>query len=78
MPQAEPLTEREREAPHHYSGLLSVAEVAGELCISVNTVKMHLKSIYAKLAADRRGEAVRRAQATSRYGARVSGKESRR
>ena len=62
MPRVEPLTEREREVLHHYSGLLSVAEVASELCISVNTVKMHLKSIYAKLAADRRGEAVRRAR----------------
>jgi len=46
MPQVEPLTEREREVLHHYSGLLSVAEVASELCISVNTVKSHLKSIY--------------------------------
>jgi ATP/maltotriose-dependent transcriptional regulator MalT len=62
MPQVEPLTEREREVLHHYSGLLSVAEVASELCISVNTVKSHLKSIYRKLAANRRGEAVRRAR----------------
>ena len=44
MPQVEPLTEREREVLHHYSGLLSVAEVASELCISVNTVKTHLKN----------------------------------
>jgi len=62
MPQVEPLTEREREVLHHYSCLLSVAEVASELCISVNTVKSHLKSIYRKLAANRRGEAVRRAR----------------
>ena len=62
MPQVEPLTEREREVLHHYSGLLSVAEVASELCISVNTVKSHLKSIYRKLAANRRGDAVRRAR----------------
>src|SRR5215467_3539422 len=62
MPQVEPLTEREREVLHHYSCPLSVAEVASELCISVNTVKSHLKSIYRKLAANRRGEAVRRAR----------------
>jgi LuxR family maltose regulon positive regulatory protein len=30
--------------------------------ISVNTVKTHLKSIYRKLAANHRGEAVRRAR----------------
>src|SRR5262249_32680812 len=36
MPQVEPLTEREREVLCHYSCLLSVAEVASELCISVN------------------------------------------
>ena len=32
------------------------------LCISVNTVKTHLKSSYRKLAANRRGKAVRRAR----------------
>jgi len=30
--------------------------------ISVNTVKTHLKSIYRKLAARHRGEAIRRAR----------------
>jgi LuxR family maltose regulon positive regulatory protein len=30
--------------------------------ISINTVKTHLKSIFRKLAATHRGEAVRRAQ----------------
>jgi len=44
------------------SGMLSTAEVASELYISVNTVKTHLKSIYRKLAATHRGEAVRRAR----------------
>ena len=58
----EPLTEREREVLRHVSGLLSTAEVASEMYISVNTVKTHLKHIYRKLAATRRGEAVRRAR----------------
>jgi LuxR family transcriptional regulator, maltose regulon positive regulatory protein len=58
----EPLTEREREVLVHLSGLLSTAEVASEMYISVNTVKTHLRSIYRKLAATHRNEAVRRAR----------------
>ena len=34
----------------HLSGMLSTAEVASEMYISVNTVKTHLKNIYRKLA----------------------------
>ena len=58
----EPLTEREREVLRHVSGMLNTAEVASEMYISINTVKSHLKSIYRKLAAAHRGEAVRRAR----------------
>ena len=58
----EPLSEREREVLRHVSGLLSNAEIASEMYISVNTVKTHLKHIYRKLATTRRGEAVRRAR----------------
>ena len=59
----EPLTEREREVLRHVAtGMLSTAEVASEMCISINTVKAHLKSSYRKLAATHRGEAVRRAR----------------
>jgi LuxR family transcriptional regulator, maltose regulon positive regulatory protein len=57
----ERLSEREREVLRHVSAMLSTAEVAAEMYISVNTVKTHLKSIYRKLAATHRGEAVRRA-----------------
>ncbi len=42
--------------------MLSTAEIASEMYISVNTVKTHLKSIYRKLAAAHRSEAVRRAR----------------
>ena len=58
----EPLTEREREVLRHASSLLSTAEIASEMYISVNTTKTHLKNIYRKLATTRRGEAVRRAR----------------
>ena len=58
----EPLTEREREVLQHVSGMLNTAEVASEMYISVNTVKTHLRSIYRKLAAAHRSEAVRRAR----------------
>jgi len=58
----ETLTEREVEVLRHMSRLFSTAEAASELHISVNTLKSHLKSIYRKLAATRRGEAVRRAR----------------
>jgi LuxR family maltose regulon positive regulatory protein len=58
----EPLTEREREVLTHLSGMLTTAEVASEMYISVNTVKTHVKNIYRKLATDHRSGAVRRAR----------------
>ena len=58
----ESLTRREREVLQHVSAMLDTAEVASEMYISVNTVKTHLKSIFRKLAATHRREAVRRAQ----------------
>ena len=42
--------------------MLSTAEIATEMCLSVNTVKTHLRSIYRKLSAAHRGEAVRSAR----------------
>jgi LuxR family transcriptional regulator, maltose regulon positive regulatory protein len=58
----EPLTARERDVLRHLSELLSTAEIADEMYVSVNTVKTHLKHIYRKLAAAGRGQAVRRAR----------------
>jgi LuxR family transcriptional regulator, maltose regulon positive regulatory protein len=58
----EQLSDREREVLRCVSGMLSTAEVASQMYISVNTVKTHLKSIYRKLEATHRGEAVRRAR----------------
>jgi LuxR family maltose regulon positive regulatory protein len=58
----EQLTEREREVLVHFSGMMTTAEVASEMYISVNTVKTHLRNIYRKLATDHRRGAVRRAR----------------
>jgi LuxR family transcriptional regulator, maltose regulon positive regulatory protein len=58
----EQLSGREREVLGLLAGMLSTSEVADELYISVNTVKTHVKSIYRKLAATHRSEAVRRAR----------------
>ena len=58
----ETLTERELEVLRHASGLLSNAELASKMYITVNTVKTHLKHIYRKLETTRRAEAIRRAR----------------
>jgi LuxR family maltose regulon positive regulatory protein len=58
----ERLSEREREVLAHASEMLSTAEIAAEMYLSVNTVKTHLRSIYRKLSATHRSEAVRRAR----------------
>ena len=58
----ERLSAREREVLTHASGMLSTAEIAAEMFLSVNTVKTHFRSIYRKLSASHRNEAVRRAR----------------
>ncbi|HEY6889938.1 MAG TPA: LuxR C-terminal-related transcriptional regulator, partial [Solirubrobacter sp.] len=51
----EPLTEREQAVLRLLPSPLSAQEIASELSISRNTVKTHLRSLYRKLdAADRR------------------------
>jgi len=58
----DPLTERELEVLRYLPTMMSNADIAGELYVSVNTVKTHVKSIYRKLDATRRRDAVRRAR----------------
>ncbi len=58
----EELSVRELEILKLFAGMLTTAEVASQLYISVNTVKTHMKSIYRKLAVSHRNEAVRRAR----------------
>jgi LuxR family maltose regulon positive regulatory protein len=58
----EPLSPRETEVLRLLTTHLSHAEIAEELVLSVNTVRSHIKSIYSKLDAHSRMEAVERAR----------------
>jgi LuxR family maltose regulon positive regulatory protein len=56
------LSEREQAVLALLPSLLSAREIADELTVSVNTVKSHIRSIYAKLGVSTRRDAIRRAQ----------------
>jgi DNA-binding CsgD family transcriptional regulator len=56
----QPLTDREVDVLQLLPSLMSNAEIARDLGVSVNTVKTHLKSVYRKLDVDCRREAVQR------------------
>ncbi|MFL5927180.1 MAG: LuxR C-terminal-related transcriptional regulator, partial [Gaiellaceae bacterium] len=58
----EALSDRETEVLRYLPTIMSNADIASELFVSVNTVKTHVKSIYRKLGATRRQDAVRRAR----------------
>jgi LuxR family transcriptional regulator, maltose regulon positive regulatory protein len=58
----DPLTDREETVLRYLPTLLSNAEIASELFVSINTVKAHVKSIYRKLGTGRRKDAVLRAR----------------
>ncbi|TDC08834.1 hypothetical protein E1265_32795 [Streptomyces sp. 8K308] len=56
------LSEGELRVLRHLPSNLSAPEIAGELRLSANTVKTHMRHIYAKLGVHRRTEAVERAR----------------
>ena len=56
----EPLSERELDIAQHLFEDKTVSQIASDLYISTNTVKTHVRSIYRKLAANNRRDAVRR------------------
>jgi LuxR family maltose regulon positive regulatory protein len=60
---AEPLTRTETRVLRYLPTHLSASEIAGELYVSVSTVKTHMSHLYAKLGSHRRTEAVDRARA---------------
>jgi len=56
----EPLSERELEVLSLLAAGQTYREIAGALCVSVNTVKTHLKNVYGKLdVTDRRAATAR-------------------
>jgi LuxR family maltose regulon positive regulatory protein len=50
------------EVLRYLAEMLSTAEIAAAMFISVNTVRTHIRSILRKLAVSRRNQAVRRAR----------------
>lgn len=61
--QAEPLSQSEIRVLRYLPTNLSAREIARELSVSVNTVRTHMRHMFAKLGAHRRTEAVTRARA---------------
>lgn len=58
----DPLTDRELTMLRFLPTMRSNSEIAQELCVSPNTVKAHLKTLFRKLAVSNRRDAVRRAR----------------
>jgi len=58
----EPLSPREMEVLRLLTTSLSVTDIAGELIISVNTARSHIKNIYSKLGVNRRLDAIEKAK----------------
>lgn len=58
----DPLTDREAAVLRYLPSGLSQREIAGELYVSLNTVKTHTSGLYRKLGVASRGQAVQRAR----------------
>jgi LuxR family maltose regulon positive regulatory protein len=58
----ESLTDRELTVLRYLQGAMANGEIAGDLSVSVNTVKTHVRNIYRKLGVTGRRAAVRRAR----------------
>ena len=59
----EPVSEMEMRVLRFLPTNLKASEIAGELYLSVHTVKTHIRHLYTKLGVHGRGEAVQRARA---------------
>lgn len=62
MPFADPLTDREKVVLYFLPTMMTNAEIAASMHLSVNTIKTHLKALYRKLNVERRRDAVVRAR----------------
>ncbi|MCL5995047.1 MAG: LuxR C-terminal-related transcriptional regulator, partial [Chloroflexi bacterium] len=60
----EPLTEREKQILRLLAADRTYPDIAAELYLSLNTVKTHMKRLYAKLGVDSRMAAVEKAKTT--------------
>jgi LuxR family maltose regulon positive regulatory protein len=58
----EPLTARELDVLHLMAEGLTYNEIAGQIVVSLNTVRTHVKNIYGKLRVHRRSQAIARAR----------------
>jgi LuxR family maltose regulon positive regulatory protein len=57
------LTESETRVLRYLPTNLSAPEIAGELYLSLNTIRTHMRHLYAKLGVHTRADAVDRARA---------------
>jgi LuxR family transcriptional regulator, maltose regulon positive regulatory protein len=62
-PPVEPLTATELRVLEYLPTHLSMAQIAGELYVSLNTIRTHMRNVYTKLGTHRRAETVQRARA---------------
>ena len=61
-PLQEPLSESELRVLRYLPTNLRAPEIAAELFVSLNTIRTHLRNVYAKLGMHSRADAVRRAR----------------
>ncbi len=61
-PLRDPLSDAELRVLRYLPSNLKATEIAAELCVSANTVRTHVRHVYAKLDAHNRSEAVSRAR----------------
>ena len=59
-PLREPLSESELRVLRYLPTNLPAPEIAGELFVSLNTIRTHMRRVYSKLGVHSRGDAVRR------------------
>jgi LuxR family maltose regulon positive regulatory protein len=62
QPLDEPLSESELRVLRHLPTNLPAPEIASELFVSINTIRTHMRNLYAKLGVHSRADAVRRAR----------------
>jgi LuxR family transcriptional regulator, maltose regulon positive regulatory protein len=62
-PPLEPLSDSEIRVLRYLPTNLTGPEIAGELYVSLNTIRAHLRHLYAKLGTHRRADTVARARA---------------